>query len=81
MHRAMAADAAAIAARRGTLFTTGPPVGATGPQLGGAGPFAAASPVGDINAAVLRAQMRLETQAATAGSKVLWPHCSFDVIW
>jgi hypothetical protein len=70
MHRAMAADAATIAAGRGITPAPGPPAGATGPQFRAAGPWAAASPVGDINAAVIRAQMRLETQAVAAGSKV-----------
>jgi hypothetical protein len=70
LHRAMAADAATIAAGCGGTF-------AAGPQLGAAGPFAAGSPVGDINAAVIRAQMRLETQAAAAGGKVLWPQHYF----
>ena len=70
MHRAMAADAATIAAGHGGSSAAGPPAGATGPLLGAAEPFAAGSPVGDINAAVIRAQMRLETQAAAAGSKV-----------
>ena len=71
LHRAMAADAATIAAGRGKPHAPGPPAGAAGPQLGAAGPFVASSPVGDINAAVLRAQMRLETQAAATCSKVI----------
>lgn len=71
LHRAMAADAATIAAERGSPSAPGLPVAATGLQIGAAGPVAAASPVGDINAAVIRAQMRLETQAAAEGSKVV----------
>ena len=81
MHHAIAADAATIAAGSGSSSFTEPPANATGTQLGAARPFMTGSPVGDINAAVLRAQMRLETQAATAGSKVLWPNRMFNIFW